>query len=121
MTFWEKFYDLCLTHNTKPNPVAKELGFSSATCTQWKKGSIPSSKTISKISEYFGVSADYLTNGVSTQTGSNVQNNINGDNNITITSSEDEQILALLKQMDIVQRSKAIIAINDIIKEDRNG
>ncbi len=60
MTFWEQFYNLCISHGSKPNPVAKELGFSSSTVTQWKNGSVPSSKSVSKIAEYFNVSTDYL-------------------------------------------------------------
>lgn len=60
MSFWDQFYTLCQSRGTKPNPVAKELGFSSATVTQWKNGSIPSSKSVSKIAEYFNVSTDYL-------------------------------------------------------------
>ncbi len=60
MTFWERFFNLCIEHGTKPNPVAKELGFSSATVTQWKKGSEPSGKSVAKIAEYFNVSTDYL-------------------------------------------------------------
>lgn len=60
MTFWESFYFLCEKHNTKPNAVAKELGFSTAICTKWKNGSDPSGKSIAKIAEYFNVSTDYL-------------------------------------------------------------
>ena len=60
MSFWDIFYQLCTENNTKPNPVAKELGFSSATCTQWKNGSVPSSASLSKIADYFGVTTDYL-------------------------------------------------------------
>lgn len=67
MSFWERFYDLCISKGTKPNTVAKELGFSSAVCTQWKKGAQkPSAKKVSMLAEYFGVSTDYLLgNGVS--------------------------------------------------------
>lgn len=60
MTFWEIFYNLCIQNGTKPNPVAKEIGLSSATCTQWKKGAVPSSSSVAKIAEYFGVSVNYL-------------------------------------------------------------
>lgn len=64
MTFWETFYNLCILNNTKPNTVAKELGFSSAVCTQWKKGlQNPSYDKLSKIAEYFGVTTDYLITG----------------------------------------------------------
>lgn len=60
MTFWERFYNLCLENNTKPNPVAAKLNISTATVTRWKNGSYPNSLYLEKISEYFNVSTDYL-------------------------------------------------------------
>lgn len=59
--FWENFVRLCAEHNTKPNPVAKELGFSSGSVTDWKNGKTPRPTTIQKIADYFGVTPDYLT------------------------------------------------------------
>lgn len=58
--FWEIFYDLCLKSGKKPNPIAKELGYSSATVTKWKHGTIPNGDTLREIANYFGVSVDYL-------------------------------------------------------------
>lgn len=58
--FWERFYSLCIERGTKPNPVAKKLGFSSAICTKWKNGSTPNSEALTKIANYFDVSVDYL-------------------------------------------------------------
>lgn len=58
--FWQKFYDLCISKGTKPNPVGKQLGVASSTITQWKQGALPSSEILLKIAEYFGVSIDYL-------------------------------------------------------------
>ena len=60
MTFWERFYKLCLEHGTKPNPVCKQLGFSNATATHWKAGQLPGLASLKKIAEYFNVSVDYL-------------------------------------------------------------
>ncbi|MBQ6946357.1 MAG: helix-turn-helix domain-containing protein [Ruminococcus sp.] len=60
MTFWETFYNLCESHGTKPNAVAKKLGFSTAVCTLWKNGSIPSGERLLLIANYFNVSTDYL-------------------------------------------------------------
>lgn len=60
--FWERFYNLCIDNGTKPNAVAKQLGFSSAVCTQWKqRGTTPKIEYLQKIAAYFGVSVDYLT------------------------------------------------------------
>lgn len=66
MTFWEKYYELCNQKGTSPNAVASKLGFSNATCTKWKSGSKPSSKSASKIANYFEISIDYLLNDEST-------------------------------------------------------
>ena len=60
MTFWDRFYDLCIENETKPNPVAAKLNISTATVTRWKKGSYPNSSYLNKISNYFNVSTDYL-------------------------------------------------------------
>lgn len=60
MTFWETFYNLCTENGTKPNPVAKEIGVSSATVTKWKNGATPSYETARKIADFFSVSVSYL-------------------------------------------------------------
>lgn len=62
--FWEHFYALCTKAGKSPAAVARDLGLSSATTSQWKnRGSTPSAKTLSKISEYFGVTTDSLLGG----------------------------------------------------------
>lgn len=58
--FWDKFYELCTQNNTKPNPVAKELGYSTAVCTRWRNGTLPNTEALVKISCYFNVSIDSL-------------------------------------------------------------
>lgn len=59
--FWQRFYDLCLQNNTKPNPVAKELGISTGIVSKWKnENTLPNGENLIKISNYFDVSVDYL-------------------------------------------------------------
>lgn len=60
--FWDLFVNLCVEHNTKPNPVAKEIGISSGAVTNWKNGATPSATTMKKIADYFGVSVDVFSN-----------------------------------------------------------
>ena len=60
MLFWERFYDLCIKCGKKPNPVGKEIGVSSGAITKWKNGTVPPAEVLIKISDYFGVSTDYL-------------------------------------------------------------
>ena len=58
--FWGIFLKLCDEHNEKPNPLAKKLGLSSGTMTNWKNGKIPQAMNLKKLADYFGVSVDYL-------------------------------------------------------------
>ena len=58
--FWERFVQECSNVGKKPNPVAKELGISSGAVTSWKNGRVPNTKALNLLSEYFGVSVDYL-------------------------------------------------------------
>lgn len=60
MLFWKRFYDLCIENNTKPNAVCNLLGLSTATATHWKNGTVPKADAVLAISDYFGVSTDYL-------------------------------------------------------------
>lgn len=60
MSFWERFYDLCLKHNTKPNAVCNTLGYSTATATHWKNGTIPKGEVLIKLADFFDCSVDFL-------------------------------------------------------------
>lgn len=65
--FWERFYELCISTGTKPNPVAKDLGISSGVLTKWKSGiSFPNGTILIDIAKYFDCSIDYLV-GLSNQ------------------------------------------------------
>lgn len=60
MTFWDRFYDLCIENGTKPNPLGVKLGISSGAITRWKNGGIPNSNKLELIADYFDCSTDYL-------------------------------------------------------------
>lgn len=64
--FYDKFKSLCDSVGKSCNKVALEIGLSNATPTKWKKtGATPDSSTLSKLSDYFHVSVDYLLGNVS--------------------------------------------------------
>lgn len=58
--FWQRFYDLCISANSKPNPIVKRLGIASGSVTAWKSGTIPDREALVKISDFFDCSVDYL-------------------------------------------------------------
>ena len=60
MEFWNVFLNLCNRIDKSANAVAKEIGIPSGSVTAWKNGTIPQTKTLNKISEYFNVTVEYL-------------------------------------------------------------
>lgn len=58
--FWKNFVSLCNQKGKTPNGICAELGFSVATATKWKKGSVPRDTTLKKLADYFGVTVDDL-------------------------------------------------------------
>ena len=61
--FWTRFYEICNDNQISPNAFAKEVKISSGVVTKWKKGSLPSTDALLKISNYFDISIDYLLTG----------------------------------------------------------
>lgn len=59
--FYDLFYELCVRKGVTPSKACLEMGLSRALAAKWKNTkATPSADTMSKISDYFGVSTDYL-------------------------------------------------------------
>lgn len=58
--FFSRFHSLCDENSVSPNALAAELGISSGTVTNWKKGRKPKIDHLILISHRFDVSIDYL-------------------------------------------------------------
>ena len=58
--FWNNFVHLCENCRKSPNKVAAELGISSGIITKWKQGSMPTLKSLIKVSGYFNTTPDVL-------------------------------------------------------------
>lgn len=58
--FWNALTQICAERGEKPGAACKRIGISSSTVSAWKKGSVPSEKTVEKLAEYFNVSPEFL-------------------------------------------------------------
>ena len=59
--FYDLFYELCLKKGVTPSKACLDMGLSRSLAAKWKNTkATPSADVMSKISDYFGVSADYL-------------------------------------------------------------
>lgn len=61
---YEVFEQLLQKRNVTAYKVAKEAGVTQTALSNWKSGrSTPTTKTLKKIADYFGVTVDYLMSG----------------------------------------------------------
>lgn len=61
---YEIFEQLLQKYDVTPYKVAKAAGVTQTALSNWKSGrSTPTTKTLQKIADYFGVTIDYLMNG----------------------------------------------------------
>ena len=58
--FYDRFVGLCKERGVSPSAVMVSIGLNKSNATFWKNGSIPKGDTLQKLSDYFGVSVDYL-------------------------------------------------------------
>lgn len=61
--FYEQLKQACKNKNTTVTSVLKQIGVGTANGTYWKNGSVPSSDIVVQLSEFLGVSTDYLLKG----------------------------------------------------------
>ena len=58
--FYDQFAELCTEKGITANKVLVDCGISRTSVAKWKKGATPNGTTIQKLSDYFGVTTDYL-------------------------------------------------------------
>lgn len=112
--FWNILYKLCEKNSTKPYIVAKEIGVSNSVCTKWKNGSIPNGETLLKLSNYFGVSIDYLLGNTPNSSPTVTQTITGNDNNYNIASGTDSSVNSDIPKRDLELMEK----INSLDFED---
>lgn len=58
--FFDIISALCKKKGISIYKAATDIGLNRAAATKWKNGAIPSGVTLTKLSDYFGVTTDYL-------------------------------------------------------------
>ena len=102
--FYERLKKLCDERGLAlTNVVVNELHMSRGKLSRWKNGNVPKGDTLSTLSEYFGVSTDYL---LGTDTLKEKSITILDDPELTLTADEKWFILKL-RQLD--KEGKAVV------------
>ena len=87
---YNRIINLCKQHNIKITKLLKELKIAAGASTSWKKGTIPSSDALIKLSEYFNVSIDYILFGKDPTTPTEYQSLISSYQEL---SKDNQQLL----------------------------
>ena len=86
---YEVFEQLLQKHGVTSYKVAKEAGVTQTALSNWKSGrSTPTTKTLQKIADYFGVTIDYLMTG----------KDESGKKEVTLTHRDERDIEKILNQ-----------------------
>ena len=108
--FFTIFEDLCAKKGKTPTAVGNELGIAKTTISYWrnKSGVIPKQDVILKLSEYFGVSTDYLLSGEEQETK-------NSPEEPKLTEGE-EMLLSLFRQIPEERQPEALELLRVALK-----
>ena len=60
MKFTENFIDLCETTNLNQSDLSKAIGINQSQISRYFTGTLPNTKTVVKICDYFNCSVDYI-------------------------------------------------------------
>lgn len=86
---YEVFEQLLQKYDVTPYRVSKETGVTQTALSNWKTGrSTPTTKTLQKIADYFGVTIDYLMTGEVAEE----------DNKKVLTPKDEKDIEKILEQ-----------------------
>ena len=61
--FYERLQQLCRERNTSVSTMLKDLGLSTGSTGNWKKGQLPKGDVLQKIAAYLETSIDYIVSG----------------------------------------------------------
>ncbi len=63
MTFYNRLHALCKEKHTTVSKMLNELGLSTGSTGNWKKGQLPKGDVLKKIADYLDTSIDYIVSG----------------------------------------------------------
>lgn len=110
--FWNRYKALCENSNNTPNGVAKLLGISNSSCTQWKNGMLPKGDTLLKIAEFFNCSIDYLLG----RTNSDVWGT-NNDRGGSAQNPQSNVLLDIFDELDPSSQAKLLVYAGELKKQ----
>ena len=128
--FVQNIEKLAADHNMSLSAIAKSLGMSNNAATKWRNGSIPNSKNLQKIADFFGVTVEYLLsdnqqagNRIGNATNSTIVQGVTGrDISVgapasTGLSENEQQLLKIYQGLDLKGRTLLMMRAIELQEE----
>ena len=125
---YKKLQEMCKAKGTTITALCKEVTGNSGNLATWKKGHIRSDY-LSKAADILECSTDYLLgrtdipNLFTTAVNGNSQNNVNGNNSISVSNSTDEiekEISSIISGMSFREKTELMTLIYKFADEHKN-
>ncbi|MGN1411912.1 MAG: helix-turn-helix domain-containing protein [Oscillospiraceae bacterium] len=114
--FYEQLKKACKKNNTSVTAVLKNIGIGTANGTYWKNGSNPTADIVVKLSEFLGVSCDYLLTGKEPTPKATMIEVPKPQ----LTESEEDMLTAFRK-LTAHQQCKLIVRAEDMAEENEKN
>jgi len=98
--FYNRYIEACHRRAVAPSAVAVAIGENNNAATRWKNGTMPTGDILLKLSEYLGVSTDYLLG-----------------NNIYDYTPQEREILDIFRVIPASQKH-ALLSVANKLKEE---
>lgn len=99
--------------------MLKEIGLGVNSLSHMDNGSMPKADNLGKVADYLNVSTDYLLGRTENpHTVTQINTGDVGDNSsVNINNrNEDEELLSMIKSLNLIQRSKVVLFIDELKK-----
>lgn len=137
--FYNIFTNLCSQKGLSPTATLQKLDVSTSKLTAWKNGSLPSASILILLSEFFGVTVDYLLTGkeatsdeqvgtgnihTGNVTNSNIigghDNKVSGDDksNDNLNGGVYFELINYLESLSASKRRHALADLMDVLEEN---
>lgn len=116
--FFDIYSSLCKKVGKKPSAVAEELGINKSNVSNWKNnGYTPRGDALQKISDYFGVTTDYLLGNEEKAPTTNSERIID----VLNLSDLEKDIILAFRNSDTTDRNSVLRILRIDVEERKTG
>jgi transcriptional regulator with XRE-family HTH domain len=99
--FFNRYVEACHKRAVAPSAVALAIGENHSAANRWKNGVIPSGSVLLKLSEYLGVSIDFLMG-----------------NDLHVYTPEERDLLKIFRSIQASQKYALLSIANKLMEQD---